>query len=387
MIPAAPTSSACLIRTRSFQATRTSGTAPASWAAMTCAWTVSIVSAPCSMSIQTKSSTLPKSSVTVGSLKVIATPSATKPPCRRSRNERPVQSRVIERLPGEIPARADVGVDVGAGPAATGERDGGVHRLLPADGAEAVGEAADVGSEDHVGAADQRVIGRGRLLLQHVQAGAGDPAVVEGADERLLVDDAAAGGVDQDRGRLHQAQLALPDQVAGTAGERDVDREEVGPGQQLVERDAARVVTVEQVGGDERVVGEQRHLEAAQTGGERAGGVAEAEQADGLAAQVAVGQGVLAVPGAGANQAVMDRDLADEREPEANDVLGEALAGGVRGVGDHDPARGGGEDGDVVHAAAGADDGAAAGEDVEVVGGEAAAEEPDHVGVVGVGGE
>ena len=52
------------------------------------------------------------------------------------------------------------------------------------------------------------------LVLEHVEAGAGDPARPQRAHERGLVDDRTARGVDEEGGLLHQLELARADLVA-----------------------------------------------------------------------------------------------------------------------------------------------------------------------------
>ena len=65
--------------------------------------------------------------------------------------------------------------------------------------------------------------------------------------QRVLVDDGAAAGVDEDRGRLHHRQLALADQIVRRVVERHVQGHDVRGAQQLVEEreaDAERVLLV-----------------------------------------------------------------------------------------------------------------------------------------------
>ena len=59
-------------------------------------------------------------------------------------------------------------------------------------------------------------------------------------DERLLVDDRPAAGVDEHGRRLHPRERGRVDQVAALVGQRQVQRDDVGGGEQLVERHAAR---------------------------------------------------------------------------------------------------------------------------------------------------
>ena len=53
-----------------------------------------------------------------------------------------------------------------------------------------------------------------RLVLEDVEPRAGNAPLGERADQRRLVDDGAARGVDEKRRRLHQPELARADQMA-----------------------------------------------------------------------------------------------------------------------------------------------------------------------------
>ena len=53
---------------------------------------------------------------------------------------------------------------------------------------------------------EQRAVGA-RLVGEHVEAGGRDAALLERDVERVLVDDAAAGGVDQHQARLDLGEL------------------------------------------------------------------------------------------------------------------------------------------------------------------------------------
>ena len=68
-----------------------------------------------------------------------------------------------------------------------------------------------------------------------------------------LVDDAAAGDVEDDRPRLHLGDRRLADQARVRARQRDVDGHDVRATQQLVELDELDAVVGGLLGGDERV--------------------------------------------------------------------------------------------------------------------------------------
>ena len=90
------------------------------------------------------------------------------------------------------------------------------------------------GTTIRFGRSEQRVVGGQRLGVGDVERGARRSVPsLQRRGERALVDDRAARGVDEDRGRLHQPQRFGVDQVAGLLGQRAVDRDEVRALQQL----------------------------------------------------------------------------------------------------------------------------------------------------------
>ena len=107
-------------------------------------------------------------------------------------------------------------------------------------------------------------------------------AVDQRLSERLLVDDRAARGVDQDRGRSHLRERAGVDQVVGLGRQRAVQRHEVGCSQQRPERVVVTGARVNHV-----------HLEARGAPGDRRADPADADDPErgavDLEAEVAVG--------------------------------------------------------------------------------------------------
>src|SRR5665213_3598355 len=80
------------------------------------------------------------------------------------------------------------------------------------------------------------MIERQRLDVKHVEAGAGDLLLVERVEQRLLVDDRAARGVDQIGGLLHQPEFFRGDEPARAVAELKMDRHDVGVAEQVVLR-------------------------------------------------------------------------------------------------------------------------------------------------------
>ena len=112
------------------------------------------------------------------------------------------------RAPRRWPARSISATDASLSPAMCG--------LSTTFGSASSGEAASGGS-----------------CLEHVERRAAQLAPHERARERLLVDDRAARGVDEDRGRAHPAQLGRADQQPRAREQRGVQRHDVGGGEQL----------------------------------------------------------------------------------------------------------------------------------------------------------
>ena len=82
------------------------------------------------------------------------------------------------------------------------------HVGRPVAGEALVGPAQRMGCHDDVVELEDRLVGRARLDLEHVEPGAGDRAVGESAVERALVDHRPARGVDDVGRGLHQAAAA-----------------------------------------------------------------------------------------------------------------------------------------------------------------------------------
>src|SRR5688572_23562875 len=68
-------------------------------------------------------------------------------------------------------------------------------------------DVSQMRGDDGVRELPQRMIRRQRLLVVHVESGTGDRALAQGLDERRLVDNRPAGGVDQIRAAFHEVQL------------------------------------------------------------------------------------------------------------------------------------------------------------------------------------
>src|SRR5467141_3557327 len=83
---------------------------------------------------------------------------------------------------------------------------------------------------------------RQRLNVEYVDRRAGDLLVLQDADQSLLFDNRAARRIDQPGSWLHSLQLRGPYQTARTAAQHQMDRQDVGPLEQLIlgNQDCAR---------------------------------------------------------------------------------------------------------------------------------------------------
>ena len=99
----------------------------------------------------------------------------------------------------------------------------------------------DVGHDQAVVEADQRMVDRDRLRVGDVQGGGGDAAAPERVGERDRVDDRPARRVHEHRRRLHPAEPLAVDEAACVLAQVHVQRHEVGLGQQALEGHERRV--------------------------------------------------------------------------------------------------------------------------------------------------
>ena len=214
---------------------------------------------------------------------------------------------------------------------------------------------------------EQRRVGAG-LLGVDVETGRRDPALLEGRVQGVLVDDAAAGGVDQDQRRLDGRELLGADDADGLGRLGQVHRDHVAGAQQLVQADQADPHLRGAAGGHEGVVGDDVHPEGREPLRDERADPAEADDAGGLL--VELDPGVLAaLPLALPQRRVGRRDVAGGGQQQPDRQLGGAHDVGLRRVDDHDAGLGRGLHVDVVQADAGA------GHDLEPAGGR------EHLGV------
>ncbi len=174
--------------------------------------------------------------------------------------------------------------------------------------------------------------------------------------DRRLVDEAAAGAVDEPRARLHPRDALGGEDVRGLLGLRQVQGDEVGAGEQVVEvLDALDAEGDGALGGEEGVVGDDLHLQPDGARGDHRADVAAADEAEGLAGDLDAHEARL-LPPAGAGRGVGGGDLPGAGEQHGDRVLGGGDRVAEGGVHHHDALGRGRGDVDVVDADAGAAD-------------------------------
>ena len=125
---------------------------------------------------------------------------------------------------------------------------------------------------------------RVRLGREHVQRRARDLARADGSLERLLVDERAAGRIDDPHAVTHSREGVGVEHAARLRVERKMQRHDVGPREDVVER--ARRLDAElpeALGRDEGVEGDDAHPEAERPARDLAPDTPETEHAEGLA--------------------------------------------------------------------------------------------------------
>ena len=217
-----------------------------------------------------------------------------------------------------------------------------------------LGRGGEVGRHDDVLELEQ--LAGVRLGREDVERGARDLPVPDGLRERALVDELAAGGVDDPDAVAHLGERPGVDEVPGLVGERQVQGQELGRGEDLRRVPCVlRPELAETLRSDERVVADDAHAEAERAAGDLPPDPAEAEHAERLVRELDPAP-ARALPAAVLERGVRLRDVARERDEQADRVLRGGDDRRVRRVRDDDPASRCRLDVDVVDADAGAAD-------------------------------
>ncbi len=132
---------------------------------------------------------------------------------------------------------------------------------------------------------EQRRLGGG-LGGEHIDRCTRDDTIADGFCQVAFVDDPAAGDVDQSHRRLGLDQQIAIDQTGGLLGLRQVDREEVGLGHRLIQRQQLDAHLSRLVGRHERVVRHDMHAECPRPVGDQLADATEADDRQRLVGQL-----------------------------------------------------------------------------------------------------
>ncbi|GBC83117.1 hypothetical protein HRbin10_02257 [bacterium HR10] len=176
-----------------------------------------------------------------------------------------------------------------------------------------------------------------RLLGEDVQARGGDPPRIETLEQRRLIHQLAARCVDEDHARLHPRDRFPIDHPSRRARERRMKRDDVGEGQQLLQRDEPHVQVLREALRDERIMSDHRHAEGLRSFGHLLPHLPKPDEAERLAPQLAT-QKQLALPFPALHRVVGRDQMSHEREHQAERVFGDAHAVAAGRVHDEDAA-------------------------------------------------
>ena len=178
---------------------------------------------------------------------------------------------------------------------------------------------------------------------------------IERIDQRLLVDQAAAGAVDDAHALLHLRDRRRVDDVPGLLGQRRVQRDEIGALEQIVELDLLDADVLGALRRQERIERDHLHAQAERAVGDDGADIAAADHAQRLGGDLDAHEAVL-LPLAGLGRGVGLRNFARQRQHQRDGVLGGRDRIAERRVHHDDALGGGGGNFDIVDADAGAAD-------------------------------
>ena len=186
-----------------------------------------------------------------------------------------------------------------------------------------------------VGSLDERaVVG---LLHIDVDRCARDLPRLESRDERVLVEELAARGVDDAHAVAHLRDRVRVDRIARLVVQRQVQGQEIGLREHLVELRALDPELAKALDADERVVCHDLHLQPRRAARDLAPDAAETEDAERLVGELDTAP-LRAFPAALPQRGVRLRDVPRQRDEQADRVLGRGNDVRLRCVGDDDAA-------------------------------------------------
>ena len=158
------------------------------------------------------------------------------------------------------------------------------------------------------------------LFIEDVEGGAPEAVLLQRRRQRSLVDDAAAGRVDEDRIGAHARDRLGADEAARFGRQRHVQRDDVGRDEEIVKRDPRDRIPGGIVRRHEGIVRDDAHAEGRGARGRLPRDGAEADEAEPLAGDLAAHQAA-ARPGAGDHLRRRRVGAAQQKHRRADDVF------------------------------------------------------------------
>ena len=185
--------------------------------------------------------------------------------------------------------------------------------------------------------AEQRILAR-RLAFEHIQRRARHMAVRQCRRQRQLVDKPAARAIDDPHALFGAVQRVGRQDVAGLFGQRRMQADEIGRRQQLVKLDLLDPDPARMFRRQERVIGDDLHLQPLRAVGDDGADIAAADDAQNLAGDLGAHEARF-LPFAGLRRFIRRRDLPRQRQDHRDGVLGRRHGIAIGGVHHHDAAR------------------------------------------------
>ena len=207
---------------------------------------------------------------------------------------------------------------------------------------------------DDVGQAEKRAFG-GRLDLEDVEACAGDMAGLDGVGQSRLIDETAAGAIDDTHAGLGLGQRLAGENAARLVGHRHMQGDEIGLGEQLVQFHLGDAHFLGALGRKEGVIGQNVHAQPDGARADDGADIAGADDAERLAGDFDTHE-LRLFPLAGLRRGIGGRKLASDGEHQRDGVFGGRDRVAEGRVHDNDTTARGGGDIDIVDADAGAAD-------------------------------
>src|SRR3954453_9044924 len=113
-------------------------------------------------------------------------------------------------------------------PSALGEGVDRLDHLAVMDAQAVLGGVAEMRRQHEVVELAEGMVRWQRLDGEHVDAGAWNPLLLQRLEQRLLVHDRPARGVDEEGGRLHPRYIGGPDQPARALPQHPMDADDIG---------------------------------------------------------------------------------------------------------------------------------------------------------------